>query len=196
MPPAPSRFRRVGAVRPHEPAARVAAHRVEYLVAGRLSDIAKRFARAARGAILVETIIVVPLVTVFAAGIVEFGSIFWQRHQMQIGVRDAARYWSRCIGDDTLSSCSLAKARNMAFYGTAEPDLGKGPCEPSILRVRNWCDPSELLITPSTPPEDISATNVFTVTGTVAYEGSPVFRLLGIKPIEFTYTYQQRYIGW
>lgn len=172
------------------------AYCVEYLVAGRLSDIAKRFIRSARGAILVETIIVVPVVTVFAAGIVEFGSIFWQRHQLQIGVRDAARYWSRCIGNPELSSCSIQKARNMAFYGTAEPPADQIGCTSPLLRVRGWCNNSQLVINPATAPANISANNLFTVTGTVTYQGSPVFRLLQIDPIEFSYTYEQRFIGW
>ena len=48
------------------------------------------------GAVLAEALLAVPFVTLFAAGILEFGNIFWERMQIDAGLRDAGRYLSRC----------------------------------------------------------------------------------------------------
>lgn len=153
-----------------------------------------RFFRSAKGAILVETLLVVPVVTIFAIGVVEFGSIFWQRQQLQAGVRDAARYWSRCTPDPLVSSCSLIKARNIAFYGTPAPNVTG--CDSTSLRVRGWCQDNQITIAPNPPPTEFGAEDVVTVTGTATYTGSPIFGLLQIGNVQFSYTHEERYIGW
>lgn len=136
---------------------------------------------------------VVPVVTIFAIGVVEFGSIFWQRQQMQTGVRDAARYLSRCIPDPLVSNCSLDKARNIAFYGTIAPTAPG--CTSRELRVRGWCTAAQLTVSPpAIDPDDLPEELV--VTGTVTYSGSPLFQFLRIEPIPFTYRMEVRYIGW
>ncbi|MFB2608471.1 TadE/TadG family type IV pilus assembly protein, partial [Rhizobium phaseoli] len=53
------------------------------------------FWRREEGAVLAEALLAIPFVTLFAAGILEFGSIFWQRMQIDAGLRDAGRYLSR-----------------------------------------------------------------------------------------------------
>lgn len=138
------------------------------------------------GAVLVETMIVVPVLTIFTIGILEFSNVFWQRQQMQIGVRDAVRYWSRCRPD--FNPCSLTIAKNFAFYGNA---TGTG-----TLRVPGWDESSELELTPATPPTSPDATSIVTGVGTVSYVSSPLFGALQIDAITFSYTYSQRYIGW
>jgi Flp pilus assembly protein TadG len=162
-------------------------------VTRRLSALLNRFRRSTRGAILVETIVVVPIVTIFAMGVVEFGNIFLQRQQMQAGVRDAARYITRCTPDTSVSFCTLDKARLIAFYGTLTP--ASTGCTSTALRVRGWCTAAQLefspaVIDPLDPPEEIE------VTGSIEYTGSPVFRFLRIDPIPFSYTMEARYIGW
>lgn len=182
---------------------------------GRLSDIARRFFRSARGAILVETLIVVPVIVVFAVGVVEFGAIFLQRLEMQAGVRDAARYWSRCIEEN---SCSVQTAENIAFYGVPVPVGTTGCTGTAELRVPNWCrrtteaDPDIDFIPddayenavrsiPGATADDPSTIPKVKVRGRLVYQGSPVFRLLSndevsiAEPILF-YEYEQRHIGW
>lgn len=159
----------------------------------RLLALLQRFGRSTRGAILTETVIVVPVVTVFALGVVEFGGLLWQRHQLQAGVRDAARYWSRCTPVTGLSVCTIDKARLVAFYGRTNPAVRS--CESRELRVRNWCETSQLTITPAVPPLLPGPTDVVTVTGTLTYRGSPVFRLVS-NPVALTYSVEARYIGW
>jgi len=159
----------------------------------RLSALLFRFRHSTRGAILVETIIVVPIVTIFALGVAEFGTLLWTRQQVQAGVRDAARYWSRCTPVAGVSICTLDKARRVAFYGmTDPPTVG---CQSTSLRLKGWCLDSQLTVTPATPSRTPGPTDVLTVTGTMTYSGSPVFRLVS-RPIVYTYTVEARYIGW
>jgi len=160
----------------------------------------QRFKESTGGAILVEALIVVPVVTILAVGILEFGNVFWERQQMQSGVRDAARYWSRCnqspdFVQDRGPSCDLIKARNIAFYGNPE---GNG-----FLRVPGWSDDDELsiywvrdnTILPS-QPENPTREDLVVVEGALEYFGSPLFGTLQIDPIIITYRHEQRYIQW
>ncbi|MES2846880.1 MAG: TadE family protein [Pseudomonadota bacterium] len=159
----------------------------------------QRFKESTGGAILVEALIVVPVVTILAVGILEFGNVFWERQQMQSGVRDAARYWSRCNRSDAFTkgnpACDIATARNIAFYGN--PD-GTGN-----LRVPGWSDEDELNIywvrdntilaaQPVNPTRD----DLVVVDGELDYFGSPLFGMLQIDPIVVTYRHTQRYIQW
>ncbi|THD82451.1 pilus assembly protein [Aliigemmobacter aestuarii] len=152
----------------------------------RLKTRLARFLIACEGAVLIETLLAVPVATVFAAGVLEFGNVFWQRQQMQVGVRDAARYWSRCRPD--FGACSIDIARNIAFYGN--------PAGTGNLRVPGWSDAADLAITPATPPGAPVATDLVRVTGTLDYLGSPLFRLVTSGGISVTYVHEQRYIGW
>lgn len=154
----------------------------------RLRRKLREFIPATEGAILTETLIVVPVITIFAVGILEFGNVFWQRHQVQVAVRDAARYWARCRAVAPFTTCDQTIARNLAFYGN--PAGTGGP------RVAGWIDPASLDIAPLTPPSNPDRDDVVIVTGTHKYTGSPLMRLIQIDAFDFSYTHQQRYIGW
>lgn len=146
----------------------------------------RRFVTSTQGAVLAEAMIVLPVVTIFAIGVLEFGSVFWQRQQLQTGVRDAARYWSRCRPD--FSFCSIAIARNIAFYGNPE-----GTGSP---RVPNWINAADLVIAPATPPGAPSPDDLVVATGTLTYTGSPLISLLSLPILTITYQHTERYIGW
>lgn len=138
------------------------------------------------GTILAEALLVIPVVTIFAVGILEFGNVFWQRQLMEVGVRDAARYWSRC--KPTFSPCSLDIAENIALYGNPE---GEGS-----LRVPNWEGEGAVTILPAVPVASPSAADTVVVTGTMEYAPSPVFGFLNISGVSISYTHQERYYGW
>lgn len=127
-----------------------------------------------------------PVITIFSVGMLEFGNVLWQRHQIQVGVRDAARYWSRCRPD--FSDCSLAKARNIAFYGN--------PAGSGSLRVPGWHGAGDLSVSPVTPPGAPTVSDIVTVTGSNDYIGSPLFSVLELSVIEISYTHTERYLGW
>lgn len=151
---------------------------------GRFRD----FGSGTQGALLTETLIVVPVVTIFAVGILEFGNVFWQRHQVQVGVKDAARYWSRCRGVAPFDTCSQTIARNLAFFGN--------PAGTGAPRIVGWTDPGSLVIEPVTPPINPDRDDLVTVSGTHTYVGSPLMRLIQIDAFDFSYSHNQRYIGW
>lgn len=136
---------------------------------------------------LVEGLLVFPVITLFTAGILEYGNMLWQRHQLQVGVRDAARYYARCR--TTFNSCNKSIAQNIAFYGKP---LATGN---DVERVPGWNDAAQLVISDpvATATFDVS---IITATGTTTYEPSPWFNALGINSIELSYTHEQRFIGW
>ena len=146
------------------------------------------------GAILAEALIVIPVVTIFAIGILEFGNVFWQRQMLEVGVRDAARYWARCapnkIGDFPGMPCSEAIAQNLAIYGK--------PTATGDLRVPNWQGVGSVTIEPAVGeiPSNPKDSDVVVVTGTMTYSPSPLFGFLRIGNVDISYTHQQRYYGW
>lgn len=148
----------------------------------------RSFVSGTEAALLTETLIVVPVVTIFAVGILEFGNVFWQRHQVQVGVRDAARYWSRCRATAPFTTCTQDLARNLAFFGN--------PAGTGAPRVPGWTDAADLTITPATPPSNPGAADIVTATGSLTYTGSPLMRLIELEGFTFTYTHNQRYMGW
>lgn len=137
------------------------------------------------GVIFVEALLVLPILILLTFAILEFGNIMWQRQQVQVGVRDAARYWSRCRTD--VDTCNDI-ARNIAFYGT--PAAGLTP------RVPGWELPDQLTIDPATLPTTPADDDIVTVAGAVTYAGSPVFSRIFSNSITLNYTYTIRYIGW
>lgn len=154
----------------------------------------QRFCKKDDGSILIEALLAIPVVTIFAVGILEYGNVLWQRQQVQTGVRDAARYWSRCRPSDNSGGafmpCSIDIARNIAFYGN--------PAGSGNLRVPGWNDNAGLVITPleGDLPTVTDNEDMATITGIAQYDASPIFHLLQIDPITIQYQFQMRYIGW
>ena len=151
----------------------------------------RQFAKEERGVVLVETLLAIPVLTLLALGILEFGNMMWQRQQLQSGVKDAARYWARCrpvtATGTAFMPCDIRTAQLIAFTG--RPAGG-------AARVPGWDETSELTITPASPPTVPNDTSLVTVTGTVVYEPSPFFGSLYRAPITISYWYQTRYLGW
>ena len=144
------------------------------------------FWRREEGAVLAEALLAIPLVTLFAAGILEFGSIFWQRMQIDAGLRDAGRYLSRCrpLSGTYVPTCSQATAKTIAFYGTQTPAADAEP------RVPDWKDPSDITITAPDADGNITLSTAH------LYKSSPVFSFLGIDAITISSSHEERYIGW
>jgi hypothetical protein len=155
----------------------------------------QRFFKKEDGSILVEALLAIPVVTILTFGILEYGNVLWQRQQVQTGVRDAARYWSKCRPLDgsgaAFMPCSIDIARNIAFYGDPAGLTGLNG-----LRVPGWDKAANLVITPLIPPTAPSSDDLAKITGIAVYNSSPVFALLQIPPITITYEFQMRYIGW
>lgn len=155
-----------------------------------VSTTRRTFCRDEGGSVLAEALLLLPVLTIFSIGVLEFGNVLWQRHQVQTGVRDAARYWSRCqpLTPAFQSWCSVSIARNIAFYGTRD---GSGS-----PRVPGWTDPADLTIEPASQPANPAPSDLVTVTGTLDYRGSPLFGALNIPIVTIEYTHSERYLGW
>ena len=146
---------------------------------------AARFWKEERGAVLAETLIVVPFVTLFSVGILEFGNMFWQKEQIETGLRDAARYLARCQTNISFAAaCNPSTARNIAYYGTPSPGVG------AALRVPGWGpDAADIAIT-----QPIAG--VIRVSATHDYLSSPLFGWLDLAAISIEAFHEERYIGW
>ncbi|MGO7382875.1 TadE/TadG family type IV pilus assembly protein [Rhizobium ruizarguesonis] len=144
------------------------------------------FWRREEGAVLAEALLAIPFVTLFAAGILEFGSIFWQRMQIDAGLRDAGRYLSRCrpLSGTYVPTCNQATAKTIAFYGTQTPAADAQP------RVPGWSNPADITITAPDADGNI------TIATAHLYQNSPVFSFLGIDAITISSSHEERYIGW
>lgn len=161
-----------------------------------LARFGKRFAGEQEGTVLVETLLAVPVMLLLTFGILEFGNMMWQRQQMQVGVRDAARYWARCRPVESLGggatqafmNCDVATARNIAFHGNPQ---GTGP-----LRVPGWDEANEITIEPAVPDTLPAADDLVTVSGEFTYQGSPVFDAVLGQAVTISYWTQTRYLGW
>ncbi len=139
------------------------------------------------GAVLTEALVAVPFITIFAAGILEFGNIFWERMQIDAGLRDAGRYLARCRPDSGTydPTCNETTAKLIAFYGTQSPPAG------AALRVAGWGPAlSDITITPA------DANGTITVQTAHLYQSSPVFSWLGLDAITISSSHEERYIGW
>jgi Flp pilus assembly protein TadG len=148
---------------------------------GSIRRLFARFRSNESGVVMVEAILAVPLLTLLAIGVLEFGSILWQREQITTGLRDSVRYLARCRHPD--ATCD-ATARNLAYYGSV--DVGPN-------RVPGWdADNSPITFTrSSTGVQDlVSATTTHTLLN------SPLFGMLGIGTITVTLDHEQRDIGW
>ncbi len=152
-----------------------------------LDRFRRGFWRSDDGAVLTEALVAIPFVTLFAAGILEFGNIFWERMQIDIGLRDAGRYLARCRPDSGTydPTCNTTTAKMIAFYGTQSPAAG------AALRVRGWGpDLAHITIVP------VNADGTITVQTSHVYQSSPIFSWLGIDQITISSSHEERYIGW
>lgn len=166
---------------------------MDFTVKRLAASLLSRFRTSERGAILVEALLVIPVFTVFALALIEFGFIFWERQQLQAGVRDAARYMSRCnvaAFNDASKLCSFEKARTIAtkYYDPSSAQM--------INRLPGTTLPT-ITITPTAANfKTITTAGTVTVTGTFQHFQSPVFALFNLAPIPISYTYSARYMGW
>lgn len=153
------------------------------------------FRREERGAIFVEALIALPMLTIFAAGIFELGNVLWQRNQLQVGVRDAARYVARCPDpNSSTSACNWQIARAIAFYG--RPAVTTGTTQ--TVRVPGWPAPGSngaAELTFVYLPPNAQGFDRIRVTGRHEYNMSGWVGATGLPSITLEYSHVQRMIG-
>ena len=69
------------------------------------------------GVALMEAIFVIPVLLAVGLGVFEFGYFFYQRHLVEAGVRDAARYIAS-FPENAANGPDIVDAQNIAIYGS------------------------------------------------------------------------------
>jgi hypothetical protein len=134
-----------------------------------------------QGIAMTEAIIVVPFLTFMAISVLEFGSILWQRQQIETGLRDASRYMARCRHD--VGVCQ-GVARNLAYYGSSAATTRE--------RVRGW----NASRSPLTFGDAGSPGTLVSVSTTHLVPGTPLFSALGIDNITVSANHNQPEADW
>lgn len=134
------------------------------------------------GAALTETIVVLPVMIVFMAGILEFSAFLYTKLQVETGLKEAARYLARC---PTGEPCDNTRARRIAVYGTPDGSGNK--------RAWGWSDDASVIaINTWTPATDFDVVQVST---TFTYPGSPLIQAIGLNGLTIAARHQERMIG-
>lgn len=153
-----------------------------------------RFRRDARGTATIEVALAFPFIVLFAAGLFEYGSLFYNYELIQTGVRDAARYLSRVANP----AASEATARNLALYGNV---AGTGSA-----RVRSW-QASHIQITYETTPNPINEATgrrlyrgrdplvVVRVSTAFDYNELGLLKAVKLGPVRVDAAHEERYVG-
>lgn len=137
------------------------------------------------GAASVEALIIVPVMTVFLVGVLEFGVLLHTKLQVEAGVHDASRYLARC---NLSGSTCQDVARNLAVYGTVDS-------ENAVPRTSDWSG-EKVQIEPvsGTTSAGIDYT-VWRVSTAFDYHGSPMVRLIGVDRMPLWAKHEERSIG-
>ncbi len=162
-----------------------------------------RIGRDEEGAALVEAAVLLPFLTLLLFGAFEFSKIFYDRHLVETGLRDAARYLART--DDPLAAANRLQARRIAVFGTAD-----GSGSPRV----SWWTPAELaagdctgfcvLLTETANLDPLTGAKRFRggdavrsveVRAFLDHPGLGTFALLGIRGLRMRIAHQERVIG-
>jgi hypothetical protein len=160
----------------------------------------QRFRSDQRGAVLLETTILFPVLMILAFGGIEFGNIFFAHQAITQQVREAARYLAR-TANPTVTDTAFMVATS------------KNPDEPCPLGGRSdycilpWFSGSNMtaLLTTIANPEDADGKRLYrgdddvqvvTVTATVTYPGMDLFPAIGLaRTVQFSIAHSERVIG-
>jgi hypothetical protein len=155
------------------------------------------------GAALVEAAVLFPFLAVLLFGAFEVSRILLDRHLVETGVRDAARYLART--DDPLAAGNRLQARRIAVFGTADgsgaprlgwwapPELVGGDCGSFCALVTETVN-----IDPTTGGKRFRGGDTVRSVEVVAFLDHPglgTFRLLGIPGLRMRVAHRERVIG-
>jgi Flp pilus assembly protein TadG len=153
-----------------------------------------RFGRSTRATAAIEAGLAFPFILLLAAGMFEFGGIFYSYELIQTGIRDAARYLAR-VPDPAAAETA---ARNLAVRGSVDSS--------GTLRV-SWWQASHVQITYELTPNPVDATTgrrlyrgddplrVIRVSTSLDYPGLGLLTGVGLGPVRMTAAHEERYVG-
>jgi Flp pilus assembly pilin Flp len=152
------------------------------------------FEQDTRGAAAVEVGLSLPFIAMLAAGLFEYGALFYNFELVQTGVRDAARYLAR-VPDPAASETT---ARNLALRGTVDPA--------GTLRVK-WWHADDIKIEYKTTPNPMDEAtgrrlyrgsdplSVVRVSTSFSYSGFGLLNSFGLGPVKVTAAHEERHVG-
>lgn len=122
-----------------------------------------RFISCTKGAAAAEMALIVPLAMLMLFTSLEAGHYFYQRHQVEKGLRDGARYIARQSFDDI--NCRGGSASSVpAGIQTATKNLTRtGQISGGTPRIAQWAD-SDIVISVTCPVIAESQTGIFDAT--------------------------------
>jgi hypothetical protein len=154
---------------------------------GRIRSVLGRLGREQGGAALTETIVVLPVMIVFMAGILEFSAFLYTKLQVETGLKEAARYLARCPAGEP---CDDTSARRIAVYGTPDGSGNK--------RAWGWSDDASVIAISTWSPAAWAHSTEFDVvqvSTTFTYPGSPIIQAIGLNGLTIAARHQERVIG-
>ena len=171
----------------------------------RLPALFRRFRSEERGSVLIEMTLITPLMLAISAGVFEFGNLIQQKLLVEAGLRDGARYASRCNSqmytDYGLAAVDCAaNAENIALYGNI---AGTGTVRVPGLTAAN------ITIDIANPADCVNAVDgagvtqyrsvtplvcIVRATSSFDYPGVGLLNFLGIGPITLNGVHEERII--
>jgi hypothetical protein len=146
------------------------------------------------GTSLVETAIVLPFVLMLGFGVIEYGNALYLNHQIETGVRDAARFLAR--QEDPLAA--VAEAKQLALTGSIDGGdkrvsaWNDGDITVSLREIANPIDET----TGERPYRGADPIKVVRVSTNVVYGGLGGLNMLGSTSVlNFSVSHEERVIG-
>lgn len=159
------------------------------------AHLLSRFARARKGAALVEFSLLAPVLILLMCGLAEFSNAMRQYHIMEKAVRDAARYVARVqVTGCTIDADAVTAAQNLALTG----QIASG----GAYVLPAWTDPATVTVTVSDCVSNTAGAYrgreempVIEVTAAATYEDLGLLGVLGFDDIGLAVRHQQIWIG-
>lgn len=145
------------------------------------------------GTSLLETAIVLPFVLILAFGVIEYGNALYMHHQVETGVRDAARYLARHENPMALADQAKLLALTGSITG-GEKRVGPWDSNDIAVSVREIANP----IDGTTGERTYRGGNpikVVRVSTSFDYAGLGGLNLLGSTMLGFSVFHEERVIG-
>ncbi len=172
---------------------------------GRISRLFSKLIRCRKGAAAVEFGIVVAVLFIpLIGGSIELGRGIHHYQVVTKSMRDATRFMARMpkslIPDTLEGACSNTEntgvagdAKNLAMYGNISGTGSAFLFYWTATSTIEICGPETRTVTPAVGP-DIDV-EIVKMTATVAYDDIGFLSALGLGPITYTVTHEERWIG-
>jgi Flp pilus assembly protein TadG len=171
----------------------------------RFSLICRNFAHEEKGAVLVETAIILPLMITLSAGVYEFSNEIYTRLLLEAGVADGARYLARCVHLASDEAACGAQAQNLAATGQVTSG--------GTARVKGWTaadvtisyTSTPVTVDPTTGEQNYRSSSADVLVAKVSadysysnagHAGLGLLGVLGLGPLTLSVAHEERVIGW